>query len=245
MFFFIRRPKIILDCFTYLDYVYQHSPIEQAAENIPSWFKTANTVYNQKNFGPTATMKKCPAIVKTMTSGLYMPLWADVRFEISSSRTENNTIKKELKWSFADKKTSISPHPEEQWKMFTQEDKLFHLKIDSVWNFKTKEDIYFYWTQPFYHKQSEYIIVPGIDSYTTSHNTSINGFINLEKDREFIISQGTPIVHIIPLTDKRIELKHHLVSQQEYDNMQVMPFTFLDYYKKLKKPKLKCPFHKK
>jgi len=35
--------------------------------------------------------------------------------------------------------------------------------------------------------------------------------------QEFIMKAGTPLVHIIPLTDKKVELKIQVISEQEVD----------------------------
>jgi hypothetical protein len=45
-------------------------------------------------------------------------------------------------------------------------------------------------------------------------------FINKNIDR-FMIESGTPLVHMVPVTDKNVVLKHHLVSQQEFSKVGI------------------------
>jgi len=245
MFWFSRKSKVVLDCFTHLDYVYEHSPIEYARDNIPAWYKNMDKTYVADDYIPRATLKKCPAITSTLTSGIYIPLWTDLAFNIRTVSNDGKHIQKELQWNSADNKTQIQSHSRDQWGALAGEDKLHHIKIDPAWYFKTKENINFYWTQPYYHRENSLISVsPGIDNYQSICNTSINGFVDLSIDRQFIIKQGTPIVQLIPMSDKNVIIKNHFISEKEFNSMQVKPFTYLDYWKKLSKPKLKCPFHK-
>lgn len=245
MFWFSRKSKVVLDCFTHLDYVYEHSPIEYARDNIPSWFKNMDKTYVADEYIPRSTLKKCPAIISTLTSGIYISLWTDLAFNIRTVSNDGKHIQKELQWNSADNRTMIESQAREQWDAFAGQDKIQHIKIDPAWYFKTKEDINFYWTQPYYHRENNLISVsPGIDNYKSISNTSINGFVDLSTDRQFIIKQGTPIVQLIPMSDKNVVIKNHFVSEKEFNSMQVKPFTYLDYWKKLSKPKLKCPFHK-
>jgi len=245
MFWFSRKSKVVLDCFTHLDYVYEHSPIEYARENIPTWYKNMDKTFKEDGFIPQATLKKCPAITSTLTSGIYIPLWTDLAFNIRTVSNDGKRVQKELQWNSADDRTQIVSHAREQWASFAGQDKIQHIKISPAWYFKTKENINFYWTQPYYHRENNLISVsPGIDNYQTICNTSINEFIDLYVDRNFNISHGSPIVQLIPMSDKNVVIKNHFISEKEFNSLQIDAFTYLDYYKKLSKPKLKCPFHK-
>ena len=58
----------------------------------------------------------------------------------------------------------------------------------------------------------------------------------------FTIKATKPLVHLIPLTEKKVVVKNHIVSNQEYRQIQnkYKKVFFTNNYKKIKK----CPFHK-
>jgi hypothetical protein len=68
------------------------------------------------------------------------------------------------------------------------------------------------------------------------------------RDDERIIElrAGEPAAMIIPLTERTLKIKTHLVSPQELNNMNPKPITFNHHYqfvkKAMDKKEAKCPF---
>jgi hypothetical protein len=92
---------------------------------------------------------------------------------------------------------------------------------------------------------------PGTVEYKYQHTSSVNMF--LQKGRKYTFNAGRPMAHIIPLTEKEIELKCHLVSPLEMDSevRRVMHSSFPLFkngYNEIKKRKKDlennktCPF---
>lgn len=230
MFFFFRRPTVELIVYTKDKYVYDYNKIDLASKFIPTWYKETPTSC-KPDFWEINTIKKCPAIIKNLTSGFIMPLWSDLAIDINERK---------VRCHFADLDSTVSAHEPAQWQNYKDPSNHVHLKIADKWKARTKEDIYFLWQEPPYNPSSEHMqIVQGVDNYKYTHSTSINYFLNTEKNINFVIKQGTPLVHLLPITERKVKLRHELVSEKEYENIGVKQFVFKDYQKSIK-----CPFHK-
>lgn len=234
MFWFSKKPTIVLECFTYEKHVAEEYPIIEAAKTVPEWFSNMKGDYLFNGFIPRATVKKCPAIVRNITSGIILPIWSDLALK-------NNTQTQEYFWAFSDG-TNCEPHDREQWDAFKSPSESAHLKLLSPWRFKTKQDIKFLWQSPYYHKTNPLLeIVQGIDCYQHTHSTTINCFIDITKDYNTLIRAGSPLVHLIPLSDSHIKIKINVISKEEWLKLDTPKSTFLGRHKKA----AKCPFHRK
>ena len=52
--------------------------------------------------------------------------------------------------------------------------------------------------------------------------------------------------HLMPMTDKQIDIRHHHVSKEEMDQYEIPSITFKNIYltaKNIMDKKNKCPFH--
>jgi hypothetical protein len=78
---------------------------------------------------------------------------------------------------------------------------------------------------------------------------NINIFLP-KNNYEFEISIGQPLVHLIPLSDKNLKIKNHLVTQEEHIKMvNVVGVSYYGWRKKMelifrneKRKENKCPF---
>jgi hypothetical protein len=60
----------------------------------------------------------------------------------------------------------------------------------------------------------------------------------------FQIKAGQPLAHLIPLTEKKVSLKHHLITREEFDSKFRNNNVYLHSTKESKRLKSlnKCPF---
>ena len=83
MFFFFKRKKIVVDCFTDNYSINELFPIQTANNFYPDWWKNLPKTYDAMNkWGlrvSQSTMKKCPAIIDLYKTGFIMPLWSDLQ----------------------------------------------------------------------------------------------------------------------------------------------------------------------
>lgn len=225
---FSRRKTIVVDCFTMKDYVFQHNPIAPASHFMPKWMTDMPSTYKADGFIPAPTMKRCPAVVGMMTQGFMIPLWCDLVIGI-------NPVERSFRWQFADEETNAKPHNVAQWDAFANPTVYGHLKIVTPWYIRTKQSIDFLWTNPFYNMDmnAKYKIVPAITEYKHQHATNINMFIDKSTHGDILIKSSTPMAHVLPMSDKNIEIKTHLVDSLEYVKLRTVSLFFINNYKKL------------
>jgi len=212
MFFFIKPSVIHLDCFTHDDRVHKFYPISKSVNFFPEWWKNLPKTYKteQKWYG-NATMKSCPGFTDYYKNSLSIPMWSDWIIDIWG---KNNGYR----WQFADGKSSVVYHDEEQFKNFIDITNYSHLKIISPWRIKTKKSLNWAWTYPAwnFNNPDDLIVLPAVINFKYTYATDINLLINTVRERQIIIKQGSPLVNLIPMTDKRIKLHNHIVDVTEY-----------------------------
>jgi hypothetical protein len=88
-------------------------------------------------------------------------------------------------------------------------------------------------------------------SYKYNYNADINTFLNFENtDGKILIKNGTPMVNVIPQTERKLKIHLHKVSNEEFFNLResLIPTSFLNKYGTQKKimdrleKEKKCPF---
>ena len=242
MIFFFKKQKLVVDCFTYRQDVYKHNPIDYAFKFYPDWWKkTPPTVRN--NSFKVPTVKKCSGIIDTYQQGFIIPLWNDFAF-----RVEN----KNIFWEHADKQSKCKVHDYQQWQTYADMNKYYNLKIVSPWIVKCKSNINFYLTKPFWNHplNTPYHILSGVLNFKHNNATNIQMMVNIHEDYDYTIEACTPIVHVIPFTEKKLIIKNHLIDKFEYEkidiaNSTIKKFsgTYLKSVSNAKKQNKKCPFH--
>ena len=212
LFKFLEKP-IEITAFVGASYTYVHdfSPIKLASNFFPDWMKKIPTVKNIKTINDynnvrRQNVKQCVGILKTFQKGLVIPLWSDLIIET----TENN-----YKYQFSDRISEIVEHTN-QAPGFYENYQI--LKVKSPWLLKFSKNMDIIICQPFYMTNHElpYIIPYGINE--TLNNYCLTNFFLFCKRTEnnFVIKQGTPMLHIIPLTEKKIKLKIEVLSDSDY-----------------------------
>lgn len=236
MFWFSRKAKVVLECFTYQKHIHDLYPIIESSKAIPDWFSNMKGNYLGDDFVPASTVKKCPAVAKNIMAGFIMPLWSDLALF-------HDSVNKQCKWQFSDN-GGLGSHSAIQWDAWKDPKNVMHLKLDSPWRFRTKQELKFLWQAPYFHKTNSVLeVVQGIDSYHCLHSTNINCFVDITKDYTTLIRANTPLVHLIPMTEKEVIVKNIFISKEEWEQMNKPNPTFQASYKVLTKSK--CPFHRK
>ena len=79
-------------------------------------------------------------------------------------------------------------------------------------------------------------ILPGVLNFKNQNTANINLFLE-RKNNKFLIEHNTPLIYCIPLSDAKLEIKNHLVSDQEFKHLSHLAsynFSFTGTYKKEK-----------
>ena len=236
----ISKKKIVVDCFTSSNPAYDLFPIDYAIKFVPDWWRNMPKEYEVNNLFPSSTMKRCPAIIESFKHGLMIPLWSDLAV---STKGGNDW---ELK--FSDPMCNIEMHNANQWKAYADPDKYIQFKLMSPWAMQTKEEIMWSYSKPAwtFSPDSSLHILGGILNFKTQHSTHVNMLMPLATAPNFIVQAGQPMVHLLPLSDKVIEVRRHLITPNEFSLKfsNQFNFSFTKAYKRAVaiKKEMKCPF---
>ena len=119
----------------------------------------------------------------------------------------------------------------------------------SPWAIESKDEVHWQFSKPVWSFPitNNLFITPGIVDFKTQHSTNINILMPLEARPSYVINAGQPIAQLIPLSDKEIDIRTHLISEEEYAARHNSRFShsFVKGYMRtnaIKKEK-KCPFN--
>jgi hypothetical protein len=239
--FFFKKPKLVVDCFTYNRHAYELFPVDHSIKFVPEWWKNAPKGYQFKNLYPASTIKRCPAIIEQYKHGLILPLWSDLAIATHGGNM----------WEahFCDRNAGLDCHNQEQWDFYADPKKYVHVKLLSPWAIRTKDEVYWQYSKPSWSfpVDNNLFISPGIVNFKDQTSTNVNILLPLEARPSYVINAGQPMAQMIPLSDKDIDIRTHLVSEEDYKNKYSISFShsFAKGYIRanaIKKQK-KCPFH--
>lgn len=224
--FFIKKSEVILDCFTTDMTIFSATPIQKGTNFIPSWWKSlpdASVKNKNVDIVPGSTMKHCIGFTNYFHKSVVMPLWSDLII---------CTEEQDYWYQFADNSSIMYPHNPIQYN-FTYD--FFHAKIDSKWIFSCKEDINFFMAPPQWdsfldNNFTENVhFISGLLDFKYQTSTNINLFLSRKVNR-FELLRGIPLVFFFPLTDKKIKIVNHLITEQEFNKTKLATKSFKREY---------------
>jgi hypothetical protein len=252
MLFIFKKKTIVLDCITSNLGIFNYYPIVKSSTNLPTWWKNlpesfvcGRTPEFDKLDRHSSTMKKCSGFIDLHKNSIVIPSNCDVKIQT----TESGIFGYQFSDSSGMENFSIDSHSREEFG--SELDHLIHLKIISPWLLFEKTGINFHVCMPFWHHiktLDKVFIPPGIVNYKYQHTSHINMFVPRADDLiEF--TAGTPLLHLIPLTERKVEVKNHIVDDAEFLKLHKhagLRSRFLNSYmlqKKILKASNKCPFN--
>jgi len=227
MFFFFKKKKVVVDCFTADDSVYNLYKIRRAIVYYPDEIKKLPSEFllpfmNSNIDVPVPSLKRCTGISEWYKHGAIIPLWLDFICDPEKHQAGRAPL------GITDHHYlhQLENHSPIQWQdMFND---FFHIKFINPWRFRENGGIKHVWVSAFYNLQKHldnFVIPPGIMWWDFQNQANINTFIR-KNSKPFTIIAGTPLIHMIPITEKEVKYKTHLVTQQELDKIKIIPNTF-------------------
>jgi hypothetical protein len=228
--FIFKNKEISIDCFTCIDAINRHTPIDYTHKFIPDWwkdivpfksspFKFKKTPVIQGHQGhelvQDKNMKTCNGFIDFFRSGFTIPLWSSF-----VAKSENGVFK----FDFALKIPAIIEggisHPRMQYPGF-MDDNYYHLKMLSPWIITTKSDVNWTWVPHVWNFKTpeDMIILPGTLNFKNQCTSNINAMFNLKNFKEILLEPGQAMVNVIPQSDKKIKIHTHTVSVPEWNNI--------------------------
>lgn len=243
MLFLFKKPEIHVDFFTYHSSAYEYAPIDYASKFLPEWWKRLpKSVHLDGLIEEKPTMKTCYGFTSYYRYGLMIPMWCDFKLEVGSQQS------KKVGYVFADTRGKVMHHDTYQRGEYLNDQEYFHLKLIVPWLAKCKDSVpwVFQHSTWNFNEPEKLIIPPGIVEYKHQHALNVNMFVKMgETPYTLDIPFRTPMAHIIPLTEKRIVVHKHMISTEQWNEMNVEPIVkFINNIPTVKNmEKRKCPFN--
>ena len=234
MFFFCKPKTIVLDAFT-CDRGAILVPPAPANKFRPRWWRELDPLVDQKSSNGVdykqGTLRKCQGFKDYYSSSnIVLPFWTSVIFESGAND-----------YRYVDSREEGIQNIVFQEEMFRGNylNNYTHFKMISPWLFKENSGIDFLFSQAFYNftDPAEFLIPPGTVNYKHQHSTHIHFFSKKRGDdgmNRIELSTGQPLIHITPMTEKRVIVKPHLVSEDEYKNLKTPSLFFNNIYKRMR-----------
>ena len=246
--FWFKKKEIVVDCFTTLRSVYELYKPNLSIKFFPNEIKSISNYYTETDATTkieyeAATIRKCIGLIDYYKSGFILPMWTDFIAQPKSG------IKNETAVAMVSHPFFYNSHSRNQYPGLFED--YIHIKLSSPWLLREKTGVKFSWNSPTWnlHKHiRNFTVVPAVVSYNYQAQTNVNLFIDKNSDN-FTIKSGTPLVHLIPISEHNVVLKHHLVDEKENskigipdDFAQLRPERYTRWIKESTKNKTKCPF---
>jgi hypothetical protein len=227
--------------------VFENTPVVKSSKTLPDWWKqlprskidfveTPDQLY-VPNHKTISNMRNCYGFLEFYKKGLVIENWTDLAIKI----TKDN-----YKYYCTTGERPAEHNREQYGKGFKN---YHHIKLASPWHFKEKTGVQFLFVESSWSLEDyDFKIVPGVVNFTWNTGTNINIMLP-KKDAEYVIPVGLPLMHIIPLSDKTLEHKNHLVTSDELDKIISHSQSSLFGWRKMvslkkrnEERKSECPF---
>ena len=155
----------------------------------------------------SGTIKRCVPFLDALSMGYIIPLWSDVFIHANNG---------EINIKFPDNfpmESGLDDHSTSQFHGHPLENKPYGnipLKLLSPWGIETPKGWSCLFTSPLNHLETRLKILDGVVDTDTYYNQVNFPFLWTGGDGEFVLSRGTPLVHVIPF--KRETLTHSVVE---------------------------------
>lgn len=216
--FFHRTPEINLDCFTSNNCVYTHTPIVRASKAFPDWWKTLETYEPTFEHSPekpyhlateTRTAKDCYAIIELYKRGVMIENWCDISF-----RNENGYFN----YWYTD---GEAPQTHDKRQVGYAFPNHYQIKLISPWVFRETTGVKFLWLGAEWSLDKlEIKVLPGVINFDIISDINVNIMIP-SRDGIHTIPAGNPLVHLVPLSDKKLKVTNHIVTKPELDKIRI------------------------
>jgi hypothetical protein len=97
------------------------------------------------------------------------------------------------------------------------------MKLSSPWIFKEKTGIKFINLGAEWNLDKfSFRVLPGVMEFRVNSFTNVNIMLPKEQNK-FIIPVNQPLTNFLPLTEKKLVVKNHLITEEEYKKMSYNP----------------------
>lgn len=238
-----KQKPIVVDAYTNIGVLYEYAQPKSAAKSKPKWWKELPSLKGgtDDNWYNSMNMKVCAGLNDLYRKGIVIPMWSDVDIKIGKIGSGA------YEYLYADKMSSMSTHDPSEWGGFVDNKNFQHIKLHTPWILDCKEDVDFIMTPDMYSGAfpPDALLPVGVLNFSKTGSCNINVmFKRHSEDVKHLIEFGSSVAMLIPMSDRKIVIKHHLISNDDYDRLSsrknATP-TFKGKYYRMQS----CPFKRK
>lgn len=208
MFGLKRREKpVVVDCYTCVEVISKYYPIAPTKEFIPQWFKDipAKLFLEPNQLIGHRTVRTCAGITDIFKAGVVLPTWCEMVVELRDNTNH------EYRYQFADKASEMLKPA----KFALDVNKFTQLELLTPWAFRCSEDVDFMIMQNVYLQDHPFDYYPKakVHNFRDTHQIKLDlVFPRGDEGKVIRIPDGQPLVQIVPLTERPVEFRVHLVD---------------------------------
>jgi hypothetical protein len=227
--FWFKRKTITVDAFTNQAGVYEYFPMNKSTKHLPDWWLTLPKLTNLESESgipyELTTMKRCPGFIDLYKKSFTLSSYTELK--IKTTENDWSCISSSgLAQSVGVQLKLIETHHRDQFG--SAFDKFHHMKFIQPWLIYEKTGVNFL-LAPTYWNHIEFwekcFFATGLINFKYQHAAHVNFFMKRINDL-ITIKSGTPLVHLIPLSEYNVDLKTHLISDEDYDKkMKVSTYS--------------------
>lgn len=242
IFKFTEKP-LVLDAFTCRPDIYEYSKLRAANDCIPQWWKDLPRTLDYPDlFFPVPTMRSCYGFISQFKYGFFIPMWSDLALEI------DKVGGMEDKFQYSDRMSRAQPHPQNERGNFVPLSDYYHLKLVNPWVFQCKEEVPWETVQPAWNMERPEAFLTPSGMFDLKNQAAANINLLFARDatqkKRVLIPHGQLMMQVVPLTTRKLVLKQHLISEQEYAAIRGKhaKISFVSKFLKSRNAKKRCPF---
>jgi hypothetical protein len=237
--FFLKPSKLTVDFFTTDPIVPAVNTPRRATKDFPDWWSAIpKEVHKPELLCPLPTMKMCTGLTDYFSNSVCVPMWCDLVIDVGPIGSDY------YRYQYADHASRAEAHSEFQRGDFLPDAKYQHVKLMPKWRAKTKQNVNWVLSQPTwcFEHPSKIIIPPGVLNFSWQSELNTNLFIPRlpNVNNKIFIKAGQPLCFITPMTERRVDLRFHRVSEAELSSLARPKLFFIGAGARIRK----CPVYK-
>lgn len=200
--------------------------LEQTDSNCPIHLEEVRIVEERQatHKGTTPTIKRCPAIIDTLNSGVVLVAYEDMYFE--ATEVTNHPLKETI-FSYTDNfQPNQYHHTTPQFDLFEMGFDVSHnisVKIHFPYRIETDKNHLILLKDLFWLGDMPFKIVEGLQDFNSFGGIFVNTFWKIPKGKKVIIKKGTPIVHLLEVPKSTLQpfeiVERHELPDEYFNNI--------------------------
>lgn len=210
---------VMLKAYTNRADVYDKAKILKGSSLKPDWWK-ALPVQDYINLDPDTAknMRLCSGFNDLFAKSFILPLWSDLQLSFGPV---GDTA---WHYHYADECSKARVHPDYQRNKWLSEEKFQHFQLINPWIIECDHNVDFLMTNADWYTDDvfRFMTPNGVLNFKRQHEVNFNLLFARDpnKAKTITLKHGEPLVMLVPMTERKVVIEHHLVSAEKYSQIR-------------------------